>query len=144
MATQCDLILMHMKKYGSITHMEAENEYGIARLASRINDLRRMGVVYFSLIATLPHFGSAIMTKKFYNPGMVVSLFLNLPVSVYTLYYLNSNQLISLIDNVVGCLLALFCMVVPMVYQLLKAVIEYHNMDKIDIKEIKKRISSVH
>ena len=44
MATQCDLILMHMKKYGSITHMEAESEYGIARLASRINDLRRMGV----------------------------------------------------------------------------------------------------
>ena len=44
MATQCDLILMHMKKYGSITHMEAENEYGIARLASRINDLRRQGV----------------------------------------------------------------------------------------------------
>ena len=31
MATQCDLILMHMKKYGSITHMEAESEYGIAR-----------------------------------------------------------------------------------------------------------------
>ena len=44
MATQCDLILMHMKKYGSITHMEAESEYGIARLASRINDLRRQGV----------------------------------------------------------------------------------------------------
>ena len=38
MAKQCDLILMHMKKYGSITHMEAEMEYGIARLASRIND----------------------------------------------------------------------------------------------------------
>ena len=44
MATQCDLILMHMQKYGSITHMEAEMEYGIARLASRINDLRRQGV----------------------------------------------------------------------------------------------------
>lgn len=44
MAKQTDLILMHMKKYGSITHMEAESEYGIARLASRINDLRRQGV----------------------------------------------------------------------------------------------------
>ena len=43
MAKQTDLILMHMKKYGSITHMEAEMEYGIARLASRINDLRRQG-----------------------------------------------------------------------------------------------------
>ena len=44
MAKQTDLILMHMKKYGSITHLEAESEYGIARLASRINDLRRQGV----------------------------------------------------------------------------------------------------
>ena len=44
MANDRDLILMHMKKYGSITHLEAESAYGIARLASRINDLRRQGV----------------------------------------------------------------------------------------------------
>lgn len=52
MAKQCDLILMHMKKYGSITHMEAEMEYGIARLASRINDLRRQGVAIKSEMVT--------------------------------------------------------------------------------------------
>lgn len=52
MTKQTDLILMHMKKYGSITHMEAENEYGIARLASRINDLRRQGVAIKSEIVT--------------------------------------------------------------------------------------------
>lgn len=45
MANQCQLVLMHMKKYGSITHLEAEKEYGILRLASRINDLRRQGYV---------------------------------------------------------------------------------------------------
>lgn len=44
MAKQTDLILMHMKKYGSITAKEAENEYGCMRLASRINELRRNGV----------------------------------------------------------------------------------------------------
>ena len=44
MANHRELILMHMKKYGSITHKEAEAEYGCARLASRINELRRMGV----------------------------------------------------------------------------------------------------
>lgn len=52
MAKQCDLILMQMKKYGSITHMDAEREYGIARLASRINDLRRQGVAIESEIVT--------------------------------------------------------------------------------------------
>lgn len=41
--TQCSNVLLHMKKYGSITHIEAEREYGIMRLASRINDLRRLG-----------------------------------------------------------------------------------------------------
>lgn len=43
MANHRELILMHMKKYGSITHKEAEAEYGCARLASRINELRSMG-----------------------------------------------------------------------------------------------------
>lgn len=52
MAKQTDLILMHMKKYGSITHLEAESEYGIARLASRINDLRRQGVPIKSEMVT--------------------------------------------------------------------------------------------
>ena len=43
MANQCQLVLMHMKKYGSITHLEAEAEYGCTRLASRVNDLRKQG-----------------------------------------------------------------------------------------------------
>lgn len=52
MAKQTDLILMHMKKYGSITAKEAENEYGCMRLASRINELRRNGVAIVSEIVT--------------------------------------------------------------------------------------------
>ena len=52
MAKQTDLILMHMEKHGSITHLEAEKEYGIMRLASRINDLRRQGVAIKSEIVT--------------------------------------------------------------------------------------------
>ena len=43
MANDRDLVLMHLKKYGSITAKEAEDEYGIMRLASRINELRDMG-----------------------------------------------------------------------------------------------------
>lgn len=40
-----DLILMHMKKYGSITHDEASEEYGIKRLSARICELRDMGYI---------------------------------------------------------------------------------------------------
>lgn len=42
--TQCDRIMRHMRDYGSITSAEAISEYGIYRLASRVNDLRRQGV----------------------------------------------------------------------------------------------------
>lgn len=42
--TQCEMILKHLEKYGSITSVEAMSEYGIARLASRINDLKKSGV----------------------------------------------------------------------------------------------------
>ena len=41
--TQCDRILRHLEDYGSITSLEAVNEYGIMRLASRIADLKEMG-----------------------------------------------------------------------------------------------------
>lgn len=41
--TQCDRILRHLRDYGSITSLEAISEYGILRLASRINDLKKRG-----------------------------------------------------------------------------------------------------
>ena len=50
--TQCDRILRHMKDYGSITSIEAVNEYGIMRLASRINDLRAQGIAIVSEVKT--------------------------------------------------------------------------------------------
>lgn len=46
--TQCERILRHMKDFGSITSLEAVNEYGIMRLASRINDLRAQGIAIVS------------------------------------------------------------------------------------------------
>ena len=51
-ATQCEKILRHLKDFGSITSQEAMQEYGIMRLASRINDLRRGGVMIVSETAT--------------------------------------------------------------------------------------------
>lgn len=41
--TQCDRVLRHLRDVGSITSLEAIQEYGIMRLASRISDLRRQG-----------------------------------------------------------------------------------------------------
>lgn len=44
MANDRDLVLMHMKQYGSITDEEARQEYGMKRLAARICELRDMGM----------------------------------------------------------------------------------------------------
>lgn len=41
-----------MKDYGSITSLEAMNEYGIMRLASRISDLRAQGIAIDAEIRT--------------------------------------------------------------------------------------------
>lgn len=41
---QTEKILRHIEDYGSITQMDAIRDYGIMRLASRVNDLRRDGV----------------------------------------------------------------------------------------------------
>ena len=42
--TQCERIIRHLEDYGSITSATAMEEYGIMRLASRIADLKQMGV----------------------------------------------------------------------------------------------------
>ena len=44
MANDRDLILMHIKQYGSITAKEANDIYGIMRCAARIDELRNMGI----------------------------------------------------------------------------------------------------
>lgn len=43
MPTDRELVLMHLRKYGSITQEEAKAAYGCARLAPRINELRKKG-----------------------------------------------------------------------------------------------------
>lgn len=43
MASQCELILAHLRLHGTITHMEAEELYGCTRLAARIADLNSKG-----------------------------------------------------------------------------------------------------
>ena len=41
--TQCDRILRHLESGGSLTAAQAMQEYGIYRLAARINDLKKRG-----------------------------------------------------------------------------------------------------
>ena len=42
--TQCERILKYMDNFRSISNREAFLDLGVARLASRIHDLRQMGI----------------------------------------------------------------------------------------------------
>lgn len=42
-ASQCDQIVEYMRKYGSITQLQAYVDIGCIRLPSRIHDLRKRG-----------------------------------------------------------------------------------------------------
>lgn len=44
--TQCERIISYIKDFGSITTWQAFTELGVARLASRIFDLKEQGYVF--------------------------------------------------------------------------------------------------
>jgi hypothetical protein len=44
--TQCKRVLDYIEEFGSITTLEAFRDLGIARLASRIHDLKMSGYVF--------------------------------------------------------------------------------------------------
>ena len=50
--TQTEKILRHLEEHGSITPLDALQEYGIMRLASRICDIKRAGVAVEKEIET--------------------------------------------------------------------------------------------
>lgn len=44
--TQIIQILKHLKEHGSITASEADNAYGIKRLAARMNDIKHRNIKF--------------------------------------------------------------------------------------------------
>lgn len=52
--SQNKLLLAHLQMGGTITSLEAVNLYGCMRLASRICDLRKMGIGIKSKFVVLP------------------------------------------------------------------------------------------
>ena len=48
--TQCERIIDYINRFGSISTLEAFNDLGVARLASRIHDLKGQGYEFKSEI----------------------------------------------------------------------------------------------
>ncbi len=70
-------------------------------LLSTINYQFGLWIPYFSFFAGIAHVALAIRAGKLYNPGMIVSLFINIPVGLWSIVYLlNQGILDSFFLNV--------------------------------------------
>lgn len=64
--TQSERILRHMDDYGSITGLEAVNEYGIMHLASRISEMRQAGIEIIGETETSKNrYGEPVSYKRY-------------------------------------------------------------------------------
>jgi hypothetical protein len=65
-STQCQRLLDHFNEFGSITTLEAVQEYGILRLASRVHEMRCNGFVIKSEFEHgTNRFGDAVKWKRY-------------------------------------------------------------------------------
>ncbi len=69
---------------------------------------------YFSIINALSHVG--MFFKYRYNPGFFVSLFLNIPIGIYTIYYFASQNIISMNEQLIGLGIGILTQAVVMIY----------------------------
>lgn len=68
--TQCEQVLRHMEEQGSITSLEAMQDYGIMRLASRIADLKRAGLqISREMVSRKNRFGETVTFARYSLSG---------------------------------------------------------------------------
>ena len=66
-STQCEKVLEYMRQFGSITQLEALQDIGCMRLASRISDLRQQGVAIGRRIKTGKNrYGDSVSFAEYY------------------------------------------------------------------------------
>ena len=100
-----------------------------ALLAQKIGLFIAVWTVYFSILNSLSHVG--LFIKKGYNPGFVVSLLLNIPVGIFTLYYFVINDLVSISSHIIGFFIAFLIQFTLMIFGFknLKPKVRENNKD---------------
>lgn len=64
--TQSERIIRHLQDYGSISSLEAVQEYGIMRLASRISELKKSGIpIHREMVAGKNRYGEATSYARY-------------------------------------------------------------------------------
>ena len=63
-------------------------------LLSTLNYSFGLWLPYFSLFAGVAHIALALKARKLYNPGLLMSLFINIPVGLWSILYIMRQGLI--------------------------------------------------
>lgn len=65
-STQAERILQYMEKFGSITQIEALQDLGCMRLASRISDLKKRGIpIKREMVGVKNRFGETCYVSQY-------------------------------------------------------------------------------
>ena len=64
-------------------------------LLSTINYQFGLWIPYFSFFAGVAHIALGIKAKKLYSPGLIVSLLVNIPVGLWSVFYLIDKGILS-------------------------------------------------
>jgi hypothetical protein len=64
-------------------------------LLSTINTQFGLWIPYFSFFAGIAHIALAIKARKLYNPGLIVSLLVNIPVGLWSILYLINQGVLN-------------------------------------------------
>ena len=68
--TQCKQVIRHMEKSGRLTSLEAMQEYGIMRLASRITDLKKAGYpIRREMVTRMNRYGETVAFARYSIAG---------------------------------------------------------------------------
>ena len=79
----------------------------VCGLLSTLNYNFGLWLPYFSFFAGVAHVALALKAKNFYNPGLMVSLFINIPVGLWSIRYLLGQGLIEHFFLNIHCLIGL-------------------------------------
>ena len=84
-------------------------------LAAEVDITWGLWMAYFAVVNAAGHVVMSIVFRG-YNPGVVVSALLNIPLGIYAIAYLTTNDLISTTTNVVGLLIGIALQAAVMFY----------------------------
>ena len=85
-----------------------------AILAGSVHLSIGLWTAYFSIINASSHLG--MYFKSGYNPGLIVSVLLNIPVGLLAIYYLTTNGLVTMSANLVGLAIGFLIQLVVTIY----------------------------